>query len=59
MFNTFIEIETPDLRTWDDSRRNLFDDPQFQVWFLRLTGCVSGGSHRFYTVAGQTNGAGG
>lgn len=56
MFNTFIEIETPDLRTWDDHRRNLFRDPQFEVWFLRLVGCVSHGSHAFYTVAGQTGG---
>lgn len=54
MFNTFIEIETPDLKTWDEHRANLFRDPQFQVWFLRLTACVSHGSHAFYTVAGLT-----
>lgn len=54
MFNTFIEIETPDLKTWDEHRAGLFLDAQFQVWFLRLTGCVSHGSHVFYTVAGLT-----
>jgi hypothetical protein len=52
MFNVVIEIETPDLKVWDDHRRTMFRDPQFQVWFLRLTACVEGGSHTFYTVAG-------
>ena len=58
MFNTFIEIETPDLKTWDEHRRGLFKDAQFQVWFLRLSACVSHGSHTFFTVAGQTKHAG-
>jgi hypothetical protein len=54
MFNTILELETPDLRVWDTHRQTMFRDPQFQVWFLRLTACVSHGSHEFFTVAGLT-----
>ncbi|HSR47023.1 MAG TPA: hypothetical protein VLL77_03450 [Anaerolineales bacterium] len=52
MFNVMIEIETRDLKNWDDHRRTMFRDAQFQVWFRRLTACVSHGSHDFLTVAG-------
>lgn len=52
LFNVVIEIETANLKDWDDHRRTMFLDPQFQVWFQRLTTCVSHGSHTFYTVAG-------
>jgi hypothetical protein len=52
MFNVMIEIETRDLKDWDDHRRTMFLDAQFQVWFRRLAGCVSHGSHDFFTVAG-------
>jgi hypothetical protein len=52
LFNLIIEIEATDLKTWDDHRRGLFRDPQFQVWFRRLTACVSHGSHDFLKVAG-------
>lgn len=57
MFNVIIEIETRDLRDWDDHRRTMFLDAQFQVWFRRLTTCVSHGSHTFFTVAGPGEGA--
>ena len=52
MFNVIIEIETANLKDWDDHRRTMFQDAQFQVWFRRLTACVSHGSHAFFTVAG-------
>jgi hypothetical protein len=52
LFNLIIEVEAVDLKTWDEHRRGLFGDPQFQVWFHRLAGCVSHGSHDFLTVAG-------
>jgi hypothetical protein len=52
LFNVVIEIETADLKDWDDHRRTMFLDAQFQVWFQRLTTCVSHGSHSFFTVAG-------
>jgi hypothetical protein len=52
LFNVIIEIETGDLKQWDDHRRTMFLDPQFQVWFQRLATCVSHGSHAFFTVAG-------
>jgi hypothetical protein len=52
LFNVIIEIETANLKDWDDHRRTMFLDPQFQVWFQRLMTCVSHGSHTFFTVAG-------
>jgi hypothetical protein len=52
MFNLIIEIETGNLREWDEHRRTMFLDAQFQVWFRRLVACVSHGSHEFLTVAG-------
>ena len=52
LFNVIIEIETDDLKQWDDHRRTMFLDAQFQVWFQRLTTCVSHGSHTFFNVAG-------
>jgi hypothetical protein len=51
LFNVIIEIETADLKHWDDHRRTMFLDEQFQVWFQRLTTCVSHGSHTFFTVS--------
>ncbi len=52
MFNTVLEVETPDLRTWDEHRQTMFADPMFQAWFRRLLTCVSQGSHEFYRVIG-------
>ena len=52
LFNVVIEIETANLKDWDDHRRTMFLDAQFQVWFQRLTTSVSHGSHTFFTVAG-------
>ena len=51
MFNVVIEIEAPNLQTWDEHRRGMFRRPEFQVWFQRLLTCVSHGSHEFYTFA--------
>jgi hypothetical protein len=51
MFNVVQEVETPDLRTWEEHRRSMFGDPTFQSWFRRLLTCVSSGSHEFYSVA--------
>jgi hypothetical protein len=52
LFNVMIEVETRDLKDWDEHRRTMFRDPQFQVWFQRLTACVSHGSNAFFNVAG-------
>ncbi len=55
LFNVMIEVETRDLKEWDDHRRSMFRDPQFQVWFQRLTACVSHGSNAFFSVAGPAS----
>jgi hypothetical protein len=52
MFNAVLEVETPDLHTWDTHRQNMFADPMFQAWFQRLLTCVSQGSHEFLRVVG-------
>jgi hypothetical protein len=52
LFNLTIEIEAADLKSWDEHRSQLFQVPQFQVWFRRLVTCVSHGSHDFLKVVG-------
>jgi len=52
MFNAVLEVETPDLRTWDEHRQSMFGDPMFQAWFQRLLTCASHGSHEFYRLVG-------
>lgn len=51
MYNVILEVETPDLKVWDDHRRNMFADPQFQVWFTKMVTCVARGEHEFLRVA--------
>jgi hypothetical protein len=53
MFNAIIEIEARDLKTWDQHRRTMFGETQFQVWMKRLATCVTRGSHEFYRVAAR------
>jgi hypothetical protein len=52
LFNLIIEVEAADLTTWDRHRATLFQDAQFQVWFRRLSTCVSHGSHDFLKLVG-------
>jgi len=53
MFNAIIEVEARDLKTWDQHRRTMFGETQFQVWMKRLTTCVTRGAHEFYRVAAR------
>jgi hypothetical protein len=50
MFQAVIEIETESMSDWEAHRRTLFRRPEFQVWFVQLTGLVEAGWHEFYTV---------
>ncbi len=50
MFNAIIEIETDDLAVWEASRRELYQRPEFQVWFAQLSSIVESGTHEFYRV---------
>ncbi|OGO09939.1 MAG: hypothetical protein A2Z66_10135 [Chloroflexi bacterium RBG_13_66_10] len=52
MFNIVLEVETPDLHTWEQHRRTMFRDPSFQAWFQRLLTCMSHGSHEFHSFLG-------
>jgi hypothetical protein len=50
MFNAVIEIEADDLAVWESRRRQLYQRPEFQVWFAQLSSCVESGAHEFYRV---------
>ena len=50
MFQAVIEIETDGLSEWESHRRTLFTRPEFQLWFVQLTGVVDAGAHEFYRV---------
>jgi hypothetical protein len=38
------------MSTWEIHRRTLFNEPEFQVWFLQLTNVVETGAHEFFRV---------
>jgi hypothetical protein len=50
MFQAIIEIETESMSAWEDSRRTLFRQIEFQVWFNQMLAAVEAGSHEFYRV---------
>ena len=50
LFTVVIEIETDDLSVWERQRRQMFEKPEFQVWFLQLLNQVDRGSHDIYRV---------
>jgi hypothetical protein len=50
MFQAVIEVETDDMATWESSRRTLFRQPEFQVWFVQLLNVVESGTHEFFKV---------
>ena len=50
MFTAVIEIETDDLAVWEQTRRKLYQRPEFQVWFAQLSSTVESGQHEFYRV---------
>ena len=52
VFNAMLEVETPDLRAWDERPPSMFGDPLFQAWFQRRLTCGSHGSHEFCRLVG-------
>lgn len=50
MFQTVIEIETESLSSWENQRRKLFKEVEFQVWFNQMRTSVETGSHEFFRV---------
>jgi hypothetical protein len=50
MFQAVIEVETDGLTEWNEQRRGLFREADFQVWFVQLCSHVEAGSHSFYRV---------
>jgi hypothetical protein len=55
MFRAVIEIETASLSQWEAQRRDMFLQPEFQVWFKQMVTVIKGGWHEFFRVeAGPT-----
>ena len=50
MFRAVIEIETPSLSHWEEQRRSMYRQPEFQVWFKQVVTVVKGGWHEFFRV---------
>jgi hypothetical protein len=50
MFQAIIEVETESMAVWDQQRRFLFREVEFQVWFNQLLTTAEAGSHDFYRV---------
>lgn len=50
MFQAVIEIETDNMSTWENQRRTLYREPEFQVWFNQMMTSIESGSHQFYRI---------
>lgn len=50
MFQAVIEIETESMSAWENQRRSLYREVEFQVWFNQMMTAVEAGSHEFYRV---------
>lgn len=50
MFQAVIEVETDNMAKWENDRRNMFRQPEFEVWFVQLQAVVEFGQHEFFKV---------
>jgi hypothetical protein len=50
MYQAVIEIETESMSSWENQRRTLYREVEFQVWFTQMLTNVEAGSHEFYRV---------
>jgi hypothetical protein len=50
MFQAVIEIETENMSTWENQRRSLYRETEFQVWFNQMMTSIESGSHQFYRI---------
>ncbi len=50
MFRAIIEVETDSMSAWEEHRRSMFEQVEFQVWFNQLRSAVEAGTHEFYRV---------
>jgi hypothetical protein len=50
MFQAVIEIETENMAKWENDRRSMFRQPEFEVWFVQLLAVVESGAHEFFKV---------
>ncbi len=50
MFQAVIEIETESMSFWENRRRTLYREVEFQVWFNQMMTSVEAGTHQFFRV---------
>ncbi len=50
MFRAVIEVETDSMFTWENHRRRMFKEVEFQVWFNQVRSAVESGTHEFFRV---------
>jgi hypothetical protein len=50
MFRATIEIETDGLSAWEQQRRHLYRQADFQAWFAQLASAVEIGEHDIFRV---------
>jgi hypothetical protein len=50
MFQAVIEIESENMSTWENQRRTLYQQTEFQVWFNQMMTSIESGSHQFYRI---------
>lgn len=50
MFQAVIEIETESMSDWETHRREVYQQTEFQVWFIQMLTVAQAGGHEFYRV---------
>lgn len=50
MFQAIIELETDSMSTWENQRRQVYQEPEFRVWFVQMLTAVESGAHEFFRV---------
>jgi hypothetical protein len=50
MFQAVIEIETESMSDWELRRREVYQQAEFQTWFMQMLTSVEAGAHEFYRV---------
>ena len=50
LFTVVIEITVESLAAWEHRIAEIFSQPEFGVWFARMTPLVESGRREFYTI---------
>ena len=50
LFQAVIEIESESMSDWEVRRREVYQQTEFQVWFIQMLTAAEAGMHEFYRV---------